>query len=242
MVQVLVLAGGLGTRLWPRTATVPKALVPVAGRPFAEHQIELLAASGVDDIVFAIAHRGDMIRRALGDGHRWGVRVRYSDEGAGLQGTGGAVRLFAVSGLADQAFAVLYGDSYLPLDYQAAWEAYGRCGAPALMTVIENHDRWDTSNAAFVGNGRVRYRKGAGTRGGMSHIDYGLSVLARDLVLERIPAGGPSDLADLFTALGEHGELAGYEVADRFYEIGSDDGHADLEALLAGRPGVEVVP
>jgi NDP-sugar pyrophosphorylase family protein len=241
MVQVLVLAGGLGTRLWPRTATVPKALVPVAGRPFAEHQIELLTAGGVDDIVFAVAHRGDMIRRALGDGRRWNVRVRYSDEGADLRGTGGAVRLFATSELADEVFAVLYGDSYLPIDYQAVWEAYGRCGAPALITVLENHDHWDTSNAAFAANRRVRYCKGAGVTGGMSHIDYGLSVLARDLVLERIPAGGPSDLANLFTDLGEHGELAGYEVADRFYEIGSDNGVADLEALLSGRAGVEVV-
>jgi NDP-sugar pyrophosphorylase family protein len=234
VVQVLILAGGLGTRLWPRTATVPKALVPVAGRPFAEHQVALLAANGIDDIVFAIAHRGDMIRAALGDGRRWGVRIRYSDEGAHLQGTGGAVRLFAASGLADETFAMLYGDSYLPIDYAAVWQAYDRSPLPALMTVLENRDRWDASNATLDPNGRLRYRKGAGGRSGMTYIDYGLSVLDRGLVLERLPPDGASDLAELFAELGARGELAGYEVGQRFYEIGSDHGLADLEDLLAG--------
>jgi NDP-sugar pyrophosphorylase family protein len=233
MVQVVILAGGLGTRMWPRTATVPKALLPVAGRPFAEHQVELLAASGADDIVFAIGHHGDMIRRALGDGTRWGVRIRYSDEGSDLRGTGGAVRLFAASGHADEVFAVLYGDSYLPVDYAAVWDAYQNGHAPALMTVLENHDRWDTSNAALGSDRRLRYRKGAGGANGMTHIDYGLSVLARDLVLERVPPDGASDLADLFADLGDRDELAGYEVRERFYEIGSDRGLRDLEELLA---------
>jgi NDP-sugar pyrophosphorylase family protein len=234
VVQVLILAGGLGTRLWPRTATVPKALVPVVGRPFAEQQVALLVANGIEDVVFAIAHRGDMIRAALGDGGRWGVRIRYSDEGAHLQGTGGAVRLFAASGLADETFAVLYGDSYLPIDYAAVWQAYDRSPLPALMTVLENRDRWDASNATFDPDGRLRYRKGAGGQSGMTYIDYGLSVLDRDLVLERLPPDGASDLAELFAELGARGELAGHEVGQRFYEIGSDHGLADLEDLLAG--------
>jgi hypothetical protein len=106
------------------------------------------------------------------------------------------------------------------------------------MTVLENRDRWDTSNAAFGPDGRLRYRKGAGQRGGMTHIDYGLSVLARGLVLERVPPDGASDLADLVAALGARGELAGYEVDKRFYEIGSDDGLADLEGMLTGPAGV----
>jgi hypothetical protein len=87
-------------------------------------------------------------------------------------------------------------------------------------------------------DGRLRYRKGGGERGGMTYIDYGLSILPRDLVLGRVPPDGPSDLADLFADLGEGGDLAGYEVRERFYEIGSDQGLADLEALLAGRAGV----
>jgi len=195
-VQVLVLAGGLGTRMRPRTDTMPKALLPVAGRPFAERQVELLVDNGVDDIVFAVAYLGHMIHDALGDGRRWGIGIRYVDEGDHRRGTGGATRLFVDSGLADDDFAVLYGDSYLPIDYQAVWDAYATADRPALMTVIRNHDRWDTSNAELA-EGRVRYRKGAGPETGMTYIDYGLSVVSARVVSERIPRDAVSDLDEI---------------------------------------------
>jgi MurNAc alpha-1-phosphate uridylyltransferase len=235
--QVVVLAGGLGTRMRPHTATVPKALLPVAGRPFAELQVELLAANGVDDLVFSIAYLGDMIRDTLGDGSRFGVRIRYVDEGARRLGTGGAVRLVAGSDVAEETFAVLYGDSYLPIRYQDVWDAYPSCGAPALMTVLENGDRWDTSNAAFTPDGKLVYRKGAGAESGMRYIDYGLSVLSRQVVIDRLPGEGVSDLAGFFTGLGDRGELAGFEVHDRFYEVGSTAGIEDLEDMLEQRDG-----
>jgi NDP-sugar pyrophosphorylase family protein len=236
-VQVVVLAGGLGTRMRPLTDAMPKALVPVAGRPFATWQVELLADRGVDDIVFAIAYRGEMIRDLLGDGSRFGVRIRYVDEGTERRGTGGAVRLVAGSSMADDAFAVLYGDSYLPVAYDEVWCAFERCGLPALMTVVENGDRWDASNATFVGPGRLRYAKGAGASSGMRHIDYGLSVLTRHIVIDRIPGETVYDLADFFTNLGDGGELAGHEVGERFYEVGTPEGAADLEELLIPRSG-----
>lgn len=231
--QVLVLAGGLGTRMLPLTVERPKALLPVAGRPFVEHQVELLAANGVHDIVFSIAYKGEMIRDALGDGARWDVRIRYVDEGDDRRGTGGAVRLFAESGFADEAFAVLYGDSYLPIPYDPVWRAFAACGAPALMTVLENADRWDASNARLEPGGLVRYRKGDHSLGRLTHIDYGLSVLATPTVLDRIPPGTAVDLAELLAPLGDEGLLAGYEVHERFYEIGSPRGLDDLERLLS---------
>lgn len=233
--QVLILAGGLGTRMMPHTADRPKALLPVAGRPFAEHQVELLAANGIRDVVFSIAYKGEMIRAALGDGARWDVRIRYVDEGDERRGTGGAVRLFADSGMADDDFAVLYGDSYLPIPYEPVWRAYAECDAPALMTVLENGDRWDTSNARLEPDGRVRYRKAAHDLGALTHIDYGLSVLATPTVIARVPGDTVVDLAELLAGLGDEGLLAGYEVHERFYEIGSPSGIDDLERLLATR-------
>jgi NDP-sugar pyrophosphorylase family protein len=216
---------------------MPKALLPVLGRPFAERQVELLASHGVDDVVFSIAHLGHMIRDALGDGRRFGVRIRYVDEGSELRGTGGAVRLFTDSGLADDRFAVLYGDSYLPIDYAAVWDAFAECGQPALMTVIRNHDRWDASNAELGADGLVRYVKGAGPEAGFTWIDYGLSVVSAKVVFEHIPHDAVSDLAGLFTHLGERGMLAGFEVHERFYEVGSEDGITDLEDVLSRRGG-----
>jgi NDP-sugar pyrophosphorylase family protein len=239
-VQVLVLAGGLGTRMLPYTSERPKALLPVAGRPFAELQVELLRANGVRDIVFSIAYKGEMIREALGDGAGWDVRIRYVDEGDERRGTGGAVRLFAESGMADDSFAVLYGDSYLPIAYAPVWQAYADSGAPALMTVLENDDKWDTSNARLERDGRVAYRKGEHTLGRLTHIDYGLSVLATSTVIDRVPADAVTDLAELFAALGDEGLLAGYEVHERFYEIGSPSGIHDLERRLASRTGARI--
>ena len=223
--------------MYPRTQTIPKALLPVAGRPFVEHQVRLLAANGVCDVVFSIAHLGGMIRDVLGDGRRLGIEVRYVDEGFDRRGTGGAVRLFAGSDLANDEFAVLYGDSYLPIRYAEVWAAFAACGAPALMTVYENRDRWDVSNAGFRPDGRVEYRKRAGAHGGLCYIDYGLSVVTRHLVLDRIPGDDVSDLADFFTSLGAQGELAGFEVHERFYEVGSPEGVEDLEQFLRPRTG-----
>jgi N-acetyl-alpha-D-muramate 1-phosphate uridylyltransferase len=127
---------------------------------------------------------------------------------------------------------VIYGDSYLPIDYGPVWDAYAASGRPALMTVFHNTDVGDTSNATLGAGGRVRYRKGAGASSGMTYIDYGLLVLSRHLVVERMPAGLVGDLADLLTDLGERGDLAGFEVDRPFYEIGSEVGIANLEALL----------
>src|SRR4030088_978187 len=96
--QCVVLAGGLGTRMGAWTKRMPKPLIPVGGRPFAELQIEWLASQGVTDVVYSIGYRGDMLREALGDGSRWDLPIRYVDEGADLRGTGGALRLAADHG------------------------------------------------------------------------------------------------------------------------------------------------
>jgi MurNAc alpha-1-phosphate uridylyltransferase len=128
---------------------------------------------------------------------------------------------------------VLYGDSYLPVPFEPIWRAYAESGVPALMTVLENGDRWDASNARLEPDGLVRYRKGDHTLGPLTHIDYGLSVLATPTVVDRIPGDTVVDLAEMLTALGDEGLLAGYEVHERFYEIGSPSGIDDLERLLA---------
>src|SRR5260370_40089666 len=114
--QCVVLAGGLGTRLGARTRDVPKGMVRVAGEPFVQRQLALLADQGFSRVVLCIGHLGSQIRDFVGDGSRWGLEVDYADEGEELQGTGGALRLAFDAGLLDDRFAVLYGASYLPID------------------------------------------------------------------------------------------------------------------------------
>jgi NDP-sugar pyrophosphorylase family protein len=232
--QCAILAGGLATRLRPLTEAVPKALVPVADRPFADHQLARLAGEGFDDIVYCIGHLGDQVREFVGNGERWGLRVRYVDERDRLLGTAGALRLACREGVLDPAVGVIYGDSYLPAPLREAWEAFTHGQAPALMTVFRNEGRFDASNALLEGGMVVRYEKGLDdpASAGMHHIDYGFSILDRDAVIAPLPEGEVIDLADVLGRLSASGRLAGHEVTERFYEVGSPEGLAELDAML----------
>jgi NDP-sugar pyrophosphorylase family protein len=227
--ECVILAGGVASRLGAHAGDLPKTLVPVAGRPFADHQLTWLAEQGVDRVVYCIGYRGDQIRKYVGDGGRWGLKVTYIDEGSDLLGTGGALRLAYDNGVLAESYAVLYGDSYLRLDLPRVHEALHASGRPALMTVIRNEGRWDRSNADFDGELVTRYSK---TQGDFEWIDYGLSILTRDIV-DEIQPEEPADLADLLGRLSGEGRLAGFEVDTRFYEIGSLQGLAELERLLS---------
>jgi NDP-sugar pyrophosphorylase family protein len=237
MLQCVILAGGVGSRLRPLTESIPKALLPVRGRPFADWQLSLLAGQGVERVLYSIGYRGEAIRRFVGDGSRWGLRVGYVDEGSALRGTGGALHLALEEEALEESFFVLYGDSYLPVDLELVERAWGQGASPALMTVLRNEDRWDRSNAILREGRVVLYDKERPSDrvAEMHWIDYGLSVLTRELVAARIAPDSVVDLADLMRDLSLEGELAGYEVTERFYEAGSEQGLRDLEDYLSSR-------
>lgn len=235
---VVVLAGGLGTRMLPRTERVPKYLLPVAGRPFAEWHLELLARAGVVDVVLAVGHLGDAIREALGDGRRFGLSLRYATEPAELRGTAGA--LVHARAMLPERFVVTYGDSYLPeLDLGGLSRALEL--APELdgvLAVFDNDDAFDASNCVVEGARVVRYHKrrlGEPRPAELRFIDYGALALARR-ALDVVPAHVPSGLDALEARLASAGRLGAFVVATRFYEIGSVAGLAALEALLVSSP------
>jgi len=236
--QCLILAGGLGTRmqgLAPDIDNTAKVLIDVAGRPFADHQLSWLAGQGVRRIVYCIGHLGDQVREFVGDGARWGLEVAYVDEGGKLMGTGGAIRLALDQGALDDGFLVLYGDSYLNIDVKALWAASDEGRAP-VMSVLKNDGRWDASNAAFDGAIVTRFEKGLDDPAaeGLDYIDYGMSVLNRDVIEAHISCGQKYDLATLSGHLAQAGVLRGFEARQRFYEIGSPEGLAELEKYLGG--------
>jgi NDP-sugar pyrophosphorylase family protein len=236
--QCVILAGGLGTRMRPRTETVPKSLLEVAGRPFIDHQLAWLAAHGVGDVVLSVGHLGEQLEAHVRDGARFGVRVRFVSEDEGLRGTAGALRLASDRGALADDFLVVYGDSYLPIDFRTVAAAFRESGAPALMTVFHNAGRWDTSNVVFDPTTQriVVYDKQRKLRAveEFRYIDYGLSAFRRSTIERQVPAGVHFDLADVCRELSMRGELAGLEVTERFYEIGSPEGIAELEQLLGG--------
>lgn len=225
---VCILAGGLGTRLGPRTKMIPKPLVDVAGKPFLSHQLDLLRRHGAREIVLCVGYLGNLIEERIGSGSSSGLRIAYSYDGPAVIGTAAAIR--QALPLLGCEFLVLYGDTYLRIDYGELVRVFRRSRLPALMAVLRNEGRWDASNAAFDGK-LVRYRKGS-TDPGMEWIDYGVSVLSSE-ALAMSPSGEP-DLANVLAWLAERQLLAGYAASERFYEIGTPDGLAETEAFLSG--------
>jgi NDP-sugar pyrophosphorylase family protein len=228
---VALLAGGLATRLRPITATIPKALVEVAGRPFIDHQLALLRRNGIQRVVLCLGYLGEQVQDHLGDGATIGMELQYCFDGALLLGTGGALRRAAP--LLGRICWVMYGDSYLDIDYRAVLRAFTSSDALGLMTVLHNGNRWDRSNVVFRAGQLLLYDKRAQTPE-MTYIDYGAALL-RDTAIERIPADQPYDLADLYSALVKERRMIGYEVTQRFYEIGSHEGLAETQVYLQGQ-------
>jgi NDP-sugar pyrophosphorylase family protein len=230
---VAVLAGGFATRLRPITATLPKALLSVAGRPFLYWQLELLARQGVREVVLCVGFLGREIQAAVGDGAAFGLTVRYSFDGESPLGTGGALR--RALPLLGPAFFVLYGDSYLPCSFAAVQTAWSDSASLCLMTVFRNENRWERSNVMYGAGRIIEYDKRT-PRPDMAHIDYGLAVVSSH-ALVRHPEGAAFDLADLYAELASRGELAGFEVSERFHEIGSLSGMEETERFLAAGGG-----
>lgn len=231
ILPVAILAGGLATRLRPVTESIPKALIEVAGRPFAEHQLDWLRSQGIQNVRFLVGHRGEMIRDVLGNGSRWNLRIEYIFDGTRLLGTGGALRRALPS--LGPAFFVMYGDSYLRCDLAAIQQAFESSGLDALMTVFRNENRWDRSNVEFAAGRILRYDKKNQTPA-MKHIDYGLGILTAPALAD-YPADEPFDLAVVYRDLLLAGRLAAAEVTERFYEIGSPEGLEEMRAVLEGR-------
>jgi NDP-sugar pyrophosphorylase family protein len=221
---VCILAGGLGTRLGARVNDTPKPLLEIAGEPFLVHQMRLLAAHGVTDVVLCVGYRGDVIAERIGP--RCGsIEIVYRFDAPGLGGTLGAIR-GALDALGDR-FLVLYGDTYLRIDYAAAAAAWRASGLPAMMTVLRNEGRWGTSNADFDGTRVTTYDKRSADSQ-LCWIDYGLGGLESDLV----SGTAGRDLADLYAELATRGQLFGLEATERFYEIGTPKALQDTDQFL----------
>jgi NDP-sugar pyrophosphorylase family protein len=215
------------------TETIPKSLVEIDGEPFLWRQLRLLREKGIDRVVLCVGHLGEKVRDSARDGRAFGLHIDYSFDGATLLGTAGALK--KAQSLLGESFFVLYGDSYLPIDWGAVESAFRRAGKAGLMTVYPNQDQWDASNVEFANGRIVAYNKKIRTQR-MRHIDYGLGVLRAD-ALALVPDGEAWDLATLYRELLDAGELAGFEALQRFYEIGSLNGIEELRSYFSRKRG-----
>jgi NDP-sugar pyrophosphorylase family protein len=232
--SVALLAGGLATRLRPHTLQVPKTMIVVAGEPFIVHQLRLMRREGIKRVVLCVGYLGAQIEAFVKDGSEFGVAVDYCYDGPNLLGTGGALRK-ALPQLGPEFF-VMYGDSWLDAAFPPIVEAYQASRKPALMTVFRNDGNWDVSNVWYE-NGSIRCYDKRERLPQMRHIDWGLTIVKADL-LKQWPADTAFDLAEVYSDLSRRDELAGYEVATRFYEIGSIAGLRETEELFSKHSAV----
>jgi NDP-sugar pyrophosphorylase family protein len=230
MFDVAILAGGLATRLRPITETIPKAMVSINGRPFIAHQLDYLKSQNISKVVLCLGYLGEQIQKFVGDGSKFDLNVEYSFDGPVLLGTGGALKK-ALPKLGKH-FYILYGDSVLPIDYIPVEQAYLSSGKLALMTVLKNSNQWDKSNVIFKDGELVIYDKKQNNTS-MNYIDYGLGIMDAK-VLNRISENN-FDIADVYNKLSLNNELKGYEVFNRFYEIGSHAGLKETEQFFRER-------
>jgi NDP-sugar pyrophosphorylase family protein len=222
------MTGGLATRMRPVTKTVPKAMLDVNGKPFIHHQLNLLSAKNINRVLLCVGYLGEQIKSYVGTGSRFNLDVEYYFDGDKLLGTGGAIKQIEKN--LPEDFFVLYGDSYLDTDYEKVADAYFASGRTPLMTVFRNEGKWDTSNVEFLNDRLISYSKKNRTPN-MNYIDWGLGILQRR-VFSSFPSKGFFDLADVYEKLASERRLFGYEVFERFYEIGSISGLSDLRNRL----------
>jgi NDP-sugar pyrophosphorylase family protein len=228
---VVILAGGLATRLFPATKTLPKSLIEIAGKPFIHHQLALLKEKGITRVVLCVGYLGEMIEKYVGNGSHWGLEVRYSYDGNVQLGTGGAVKN-ALSLLPD-TFFILYGDSYLDIDYNVVIERFYDEGLPVLMTIYRNQNAFDSSNILMKGCRILKYNKKSRDPA-MEYIDYGFIVIYKEVFFQ-YQVNEPFDLSQVLSRMADSGQVAAFEVEKRFYEIGSTQGISETKEYIRNR-------
>lgn len=226
---LVLLAGGLATRLRPITESIPKSMIEIAGKPFVDYQLRLLKSKGVTSVLMCVGYLSEKVSAYVGDGKKFGLNVFYSHDGEELLGTGGSIKK-ALPFLGEDFFA-MYGDSYLDVDLQKIWQSYLNSKKNGLMVVIKNQNKWDKSNIEFADGNIIAYDK-IKQSPSMEHIDYGASVFKKKKFLELSSIEEKLDLMEIHKKLIANNDLAGYEVFNRFYEIGSREGIKELEQLL----------
>jgi NDP-sugar pyrophosphorylase family protein len=231
MLPVVILAGGLATRLYPKTLKIPKSLIEINGFPFIHHQLLLLKEKGVTQVMLCVGNFGTLIEKYIGDGSRFGLMVHYSYDGDVLLGTGGAVK--KATAILPDVFMVQYGDSYLDIDFEPIVQRFYARNLPILMTVFRNRNSFDTSNV-ILQEGRILTYDKKNRNPAMEYIDYGL-LIVRKTIFEEYPPDAAFDLSLVLSQSVAAGQVTPYEVKQRFYEIGSDEGIRETADYIRNR-------
>jgi len=226
--QIVVLCGGKATRLYPLTKKIPKSMMRFEGKPFLEKQLDLLKKNRIFDIVLCVGYKAEQIKKYFGDGKNFGVEIKYSSDKKRLLGTGGALK--KAENLLEDSFLVMWGDSYLPFNFQKAIKFFKKSNKPGMMIVFKNLNKYEPSNVEVKNNLVKSYSKKRKTKK-MKYIDYGISIYRKE-VLKHLPKNQICDLTKLQQALIKKRQLLAYPAEKRFYQIGSPDGLEELKNYI----------
>jgi len=226
--QTVILCGGKATRLYPLTKKIPKSMIQIAGKPFLGYQLGLLKKNSLSDIVLCIGYKAEQIKKHFGNGRKFGVRIKYSSDKKRLLGTGGALK--EAENLLKDSFLIMYGDSYLPFNFQKAIKFFKKFDKLGLMTVFKNLNKYEPSNVEVKGNSVKAYSKKRKTKK-MKYIDYGASIFKKE-ALKFIPKNKVYDLSQLHQLLIKKRELLAYPAEKRFYQIGSFEGLEEFKKYI----------
>jgi NDP-sugar pyrophosphorylase family protein len=228
MIPIVILCGGLATRLYPTTKTIPKSLIMIEDTPFISYQLDLLYKKGITDVILCVGKFGKMIEDYVGDGSFWGLRVKYSyEDESNLLGTGGAIKN-AIKLLPDE-FMILYGDSYLDVDYKKIIERFYETHKTMLMTVYKNPYWYHKNNVTFKDGEILKYDKKHVWKD-MEYIEYGITI-SKKYIIKDYP-DTKFDLSELMSKLVYYKDVSAYEIFERYYEIGSEEGIREFKNKL----------
>ena len=229
--QMVILCGGLAIRLRDIAKDIPKSMVQIDGKPFLEYQIENLRKNSIKDIILCVGHLSEKIKDYFGNGEQFGVNIRYSHDGDKPLGQIGAIK--NAESLLEDVFFVMYGDSYLSVDFQKLYSYFMRNNKLGLMVVYKNYDKYDMSNLIIKDNMVTKYGRNGVTKD-MIYIDYGVSIF-RKKALNLVPKNTFYTTKQFFSDLIKKEELLAFEASKRFYHIGNPDALEEFKSFIRSK-------
>ena len=223
---VIILAGGKATRLGKIAKNTPKSLIKINNHPFLYHQLIYLEKQGIKEVIICAGHLGFKIKKFI-EKKKINLKIKYFNDGKKLLGTGGAIK--KILPFVKNNFFVMYGDSYLPINFRNVQKLYINSKKLGLITIYKNKNKLDKSNITLK-SGNIYYDKFKPIKG-MHYIDYGLNILNKR-VFKYFNLKKKFDLAEVLNLISKKNLLTFMLVKKRFYEIGSLNGIKDTEDFL----------
>ncbi len=228
MMTVIILCGGLASRLYPLSETTPKSLIEIHKKPFIHYQLEQLHQQHITDVILCVGKFGDIIEEKIGNKYK-NITIQYSHDGELPLGTGGAIKK-ALSLIPENDFIVLYGDSYLQIPINKMINKYYASKKPILMSVYRNKNKLHKNNIIY--NGEILSYDKELYHPDMTHIDYGINIFNKSVFVQTPHI---FDLSKLLTDFVKIKQVSSIEATVSFHEVGSFKGIEKFEKFIVNK-------